>query len=184
MVYNPLGAPIACTCPFRSSPQINGIAAGAGAASRSPATSCSPDARKFRDGIRRVGLVPNFGGRREFAAGPGGDARARALALLAEPVPAEQARRSGPDLEISWTTLFCSPRRRNCVNTPQLGADTGAGADQAPRSMSSAGNTLDAQLDFERDLQRAASLTPDHAEGVRVFHGKAQPNLTRRARTS
>jgi 2-(1,2-epoxy-1,2-dihydrophenyl)acetyl-CoA isomerase len=44
----------------------------------------------------------------------------------------------------------------------------------------SAGNSLDAQLDLERDLQRAASLTPDYAEGVRAFFEKRKANFTGR----
>ncbi|MGH8706357.1 MAG: 2-(1,2-epoxy-1,2-dihydrophenyl)acetyl-CoA isomerase, partial [Burkholderiales bacterium] len=31
------------------------------------------------------------------------------------------------------------------------------------------GNTLDAQLDLERDLQREAGLSPDYREGVTAF---------------
>jgi 2-(1,2-epoxy-1,2-dihydrophenyl)acetyl-CoA isomerase len=44
----------------------------------------------------------------------------------------------------------------------------------------SATNTLDAQLDLERDFQRAASLTPDYAEGVRAFLEKRKANFTGR----
>ena len=44
----------------------------------------------------------------------------------------------------------------------------------------SATNTLDAQLDLERDSQREASLTPDYAEGVRAFMEKRKPNFSGR----
>ena len=41
-------------------------------------------------------------------------------------------------------------------------------------------NTLDAQLDLERDLQDEAGHTPDYAEGVRAFAEKRAPNFTGR----
>ena len=44
----------------------------------------------------------------------------------------------------------------------------------------SAANTLDAQLDLERDLQNVARATPDYAEGVRAFMEKRKPNFTGR----
>ena len=41
-------------------------------------------------------------------------------------------------------------------------------------------NTLDAQLDLERDLQAEAGRTPDYAEGVQAFLGKRPANFTGR----
>ena len=41
----------------------------------------------------------------------------------------------------------------------------------------SAGNSLDAQLDLERDLQREAGLTDDYREGVTAFKEKREPRF-------
>ncbi len=42
-------------------------------------------------------------------------------------------------------------------------------------------NSLDAQLDLERDCQREAGLTPDYAEGVRAFLERRPPIFSGRA---
>jgi 2-(1,2-epoxy-1,2-dihydrophenyl)acetyl-CoA isomerase len=42
----------------------------------------------------------------------------------------------------------------------------------------SPGNSLDAQLDLERDLQREAGISEDYREGVRAFKEKRQPRFT------
>lgn len=44
----------------------------------------------------------------------------------------------------------------------------------------SAINSLDEQLDLERDLQEEAAESPDHAEGLRAFLAKRPPVFTRR----
>ena len=43
------------------------------------------------------------------------------------------------------------------------------------RSYASPGNSLDAQLDLERDLQREAGLSEDYREGVTAFMEKRHP---------
>ena len=40
----------------------------------------------------------------------------------------------------------------------------------------SAGNSLDAQLELERDLQREAGLSQDYREGVAAFMQKRKPD--------
>jgi 2-(1,2-epoxy-1,2-dihydrophenyl)acetyl-CoA isomerase len=40
----------------------------------------------------------------------------------------------------------------------------------------SAGNSLDAQLDLERDLQREAGFSADYREGVAAFMQKRKPS--------
>lgn len=39
-------------------------------------------------------------------------------------------------------------------------------------------NTLDAQLDLERDYQRTAGRSDDYREGVSAFTAKRAPNFT------
>ena len=41
----------------------------------------------------------------------------------------------------------------------------------------SAGNSLDAQLDLERDLQREAGSSEDYREGVSAFKEKRKPQF-------
>ena len=105
-----------------------------------------------------------------------GEARARAMALLAEPVPAETAASWGliwkcvdDDVLMGEAHTLCDPLRRKA---PTQGLALTKRALDA-----SSTNTLEAQLDLERDLQREAGRTPDYAEGVRAFMEKRKPSF-------
>ena len=61
---------------------------------------------------------------------------------------------------------------RHLATQPTLGLGLTKGA-----LLASATNDLDAQLDLERDLQRAAGRTEDYREGVAAFMAKRQPRF-------
>jgi len=57
--------------------------------------------------------------------------------------------------------------------TARLAAQASAALALTKRALDASGsNTLDRQLDLERELQLAAGASPDHAEGVRAFLDK------------
>src|SRR5438552_6196973 len=92
--YHPLILKIRAL-PFPVVAAVNGVAAGAGA---NVALACdivlAARSASFVQAFARIGLVPDSGGT-WFLPRLVGAARARALALLAEPVAAEQAERWG-----------------------------------------------------------------------------------------
>jgi 2-(1,2-epoxy-1,2-dihydrophenyl)acetyl-CoA isomerase len=152
---------------------VNGVAAGAGA---NLALACdvvlAARSASFIQAFCKVGLVPDSGGT-FFLPRLVGTARAMGLALLSEPLPAEQAQ--------AWGLIW------RCVDDDQLLAEAYALAahlaQQPTRGLgltkralhASVDNSLDEQLDLERDLQREAGRTEDYREGVAAFLGKRQP---------
>src|SRR3954469_1539419 len=164
--YNPLvrrlralPKPIVCA--------VNGVAAGAGA---NIALACdivlAARSARFIQAFCRIGLVPDSGGtwfRRRWV----GDARARALALLGEPLPAEQAEAWG----LVWKAVDDDrllDEAREVARRLAAGPTKGLGLIKRALNASSA-NDLDRQLDLERDLQREAGRTADYREGVAAF---------------
>ncbi len=175
--YNPLVRKLRAL-PFPVVAAVNGVAAGAGA---NIALACdivlAARSASFVQAFARIGLVPDSGGTWALPRLVG-DARARGLALLAEPLPAEKAEQWGLIWKCVDDAALADEARKLCEHFAAAPTQGLALIKQALNA--SAGNSLDAQLDLERDLQRAASLTPDYAEGVRAFMEKRKPNFTGR----
>ncbi len=157
---------------------VNGVAAGAGA---NVALACdivlAARSASFVQAFVRIGLVPDCGGS-FFLPRLVGDARARALAMLGEGVPAAQAE----DWGMIWKAVD------DAELMPQaeaLAARLAAMPTEALGRMkrmfaASAENGLDAQLDLEAEMQAASGRTADYAEGVRAFLEKRKPAFTGR----
>src|SRR5207302_1657074 len=151
--YNPLVRKLRAL-PFPVVAAVNGIAAGAGA---NVALACdivlAARSASFVQAFAKIGLVPDCGGTWILPRllGP---ARARALALTGEPLPAEKAE--------AWGLIW------RAVDDPALMSEAHAlcaGFAAAPTIAlaltkrlldNSWGNDLDAQLDLERESQREA----------------------------
>jgi 2-(1,2-epoxy-1,2-dihydrophenyl)acetyl-CoA isomerase len=172
--YNPLvrrmrelPKPIVCA--------VNGVAAGAGA---NIALACdvvlAARSASFVQSFARLGLIPDSGGT-YFLPRLAGTARAMGLALLGEPLAAEDAERWG----LIWKVLDderLMPEATALARTLASGPTKGY-ASIKKALYASPGNSLDAQLDLERDLQREAGFSEDYREGVAAFMQKRAPQF-------
>ncbi|MCD2172540.1 2-(1,2-epoxy-1,2-dihydrophenyl)acetyl-CoA isomerase PaaG [Rhizobium sp. C4] len=152
---------------------VNGVAAGAGA---NVALACdiviAARSAKFIQSFSRIGLVPDAGGS-WFLPKLIGDARARALGILAEPVTAEQAAEWG----MIWKTV------EDAELIPTVEAMARDLATRPTRSfalmkqafLAAPENSLEAQLALEADLQREAGRTEDFRTGVEAFRAGTKP---------
>lgn len=155
---------------------VHGIAAGAGS---SLALACdiviAGRSAKFAQSFTKVGIVPDSGATWTLPRLIG-DARARAAVLLAETVTAEQA--------ASWGMIWKVADDDQLANeaasiAARLAAAAPVGLALAKQAfLASGSNSLDAQLDLERDLNRIAGRTPDYAEAITAFSEKRTPHFT------
>ena len=171
--YNPLirrlrelPKPVVCA--------VNGVAAGAGA---NIALACdlviAARSASFVQSFSRLGLVPDSGGT-WFLPRLVGRARAMGLALLGEKLSAEQAQ----DWGLIWKVVDDADlmdEAKFLAQTLAAGPTRGYGLLKKAFN-ASAGNSLDAQLELERDLQREAGLSQDYREGVAAFMQKRKPD--------
>lgn len=172
--YNPLvrtlrelEMPVVCA--------VNGVAAGAGCnLALAGDIVLAGRSASFIQSSCKLGLVPDAGGTWVLPRLVG-RARALGLAMLGDPVSGEQAE--------AWGMIW------RCVDDDRLAAETEAlagdlvsrptrGLALTKRAFNaSSTNTLDQQLDLERDLQRLAGRTADYREGVSAFMEKREPDF-------
>ncbi len=157
---------------------VNGVAAGAGAGL---ALACdiviAARSASFIEAFNRIGLVPDAGNT-WFLPRLVGSARAMAMALTGEAVPAERAAEWGLIWKVVPDEALMAEARGLALRLAQ-GPTRALGLTK--RALNRSGtNDLDAQLDLERDLQREVGLGEDYREGVAAFLEKRPPRFSGR----
>jgi len=157
---------------------VNGVAAGAGA---NLALACdlviAAKSASFIQAFCKIGLIPDSGGT-YFLPRLVGTARAMGLALLGDKLTAEQAAQWG----LIWRCVdddeFSGAIEKLLAQLAQAPTRGLAAIKRAIQA--AAGNSLAAQLDLERDLQRALGNGDDYREGVAAFTAKRPPHFAGR----
>ena len=157
---------------------VNGIAAGAGA---NVALACdivlAGRSARFVQAFVKIGLVPDAGGS-WLLPRLAGDARARGMAMLGGPVSADQALGWGMIWQVVEDEALLPEAKALAAH---LATQPTAAIARMKRMFAAAAvNTLDQQLDLERDMQRLGGHGADYAEGVRAFMEKRPAHFTGR----
>jgi 2-(1,2-epoxy-1,2-dihydrophenyl)acetyl-CoA isomerase len=144
---------------------VNGVAAGAGA---SLAMTCdiaiaAPTA-SFIQAFSKIGLIPDAGGT-WFLPQRIGMARALGLAMTADKLDAARAKDWGMIWDVAEDAVAAAMTLAQKLAT----MPTQAMISTRKALRASAHNTLDQQLDLERDTQSALGRTHDYMEGVQAF---------------
>ena len=152
---------------------VNGVAAGAGA---NIAFACdlvvAARSAAFVQAFCRLGLVPDSGGT-WFLPRLVGNARAIGLTMLGEKLAAEQA--------AAWGLIWQCVGDAELVSTVDrlaqgLAAAPTLGLARTKQAIYGGwSQTLEEQLDVERDMQRELGWSADYAEGVAAFTARRAP---------
>jgi len=170
--YNPLVKRI-INMPFPVIAAVNGVAAGAGA---NIALACdiilAAKSAKFIQAFAKIGLIPDAGGTwtlpRQL-----GMARAKGLAMLAEPLSADTALQWGLIWDVIEDDKLMTEAKEMATRLASQPTKAFAAIKQAMHAAAS--NDLATQLELERELQSTASKSDDFKEGVAAFMEKRKP---------
>ncbi|GIV57205.1 MAG: 2-(1,2-epoxy-1,2-dihydrophenyl)acetyl-CoA isomerase [Rhodothermaceae bacterium] len=170
--YNPIVRLIRHTeKPFVAA--VNGVAAGAGA---NIALACdlvlASEKASFIQAFAKIGLIPDSGGT-YFLPRLVGLARATAMMMLGEKVPATEAQAIGLIYKVC-------PHEAVLAEAMELARHLATQPTRAfgliKRGINQGfANDLDTHLDLEEQLQREAGQTHDYQEGVAAFLEKRKP---------
>ncbi|MBV6523082.1 MAG: 1,2-epoxyphenylacetyl-CoA isomerase [Gemmatimonadaceae bacterium] len=155
---------------------VNGVAAGAGAnlALACDVVVASTDAY-FVQSFAGIGLIPDSGGTWILPRLVGA-ARAMALMLLGEKLPATTAQEWGMIYRTFEPAVF---REQAMALAVRLAAMPTRGIGLTKRAVNlGLEQGIDAQLETEATIQTEAGRTHDFGEGVRAFQQKRKPTFT------
>jgi len=157
---------------------VNGVAAGAGA---NIALACdlviATRSASFVQAFCKLGLVPDSGGTWSLPRLLG-NARAMGLALLGDKLSAEQAAQWG----MIWRCVDDAEFKSTVDQlAAQLATAPTKGLARTKQAIyESWHQTLEEQLNMERDFQRELGRSQDYAEGVAAFTEKRTPKFVGR----
>lgn len=173
--YNPLirritamAMPVVCA--------VNGVAAGAGV---NIALACdmviAAQSAKFVQSFSNLGLLPDSGGSWVLPRLIG-QARAMGLTLTGTPITAQQAADWGMIWQVVGDDVLMETAEALAAKFAQ-GPTRGLAATKK-FIRTSGQNSLDTQLDLERDTMRELGQSEDYKEGVAAFLEKRPPTFT------
>lgn len=157
---------------------VNGVAAGAGA---NIALACdlviATRSASFVQAFCKLGLVPDSAGTWSLPRLVG-NARAMGLALLGDKLSAEQAAQWG----MIWRCVDDAEFKSTVDQlAAQLAVAPTRGLARTKQAIYASWNqTLEEQLNMERDFQRELGRSQDYAEGVAAFTEKRTPKFVGR----
>lgn len=154
---------------------VNGVAAGAGMSiALAGDVVLAARSASFMQAFSKIGLVPDAGST-YFVPRLAGEMRARALAILAEKISADEAQRIGLVWKVHDDDALAGEALKLARHLASMPTQAYAMIKQALNVTYE--NDLAAQLELEATMQSRACRTEDFQEGVAAFVQKRAPQF-------